>query len=292
MANTRGVFFLRKITEEKIPLNEWVDLETVWHSPPTPNTGYYAGGENPSSIVSTVEKVDFSTDTLSPAPVTGLSLARLSLGGTGNVTDGYFGGGFFPGFYSTMDKITYSTDSTVAAPGANLFLQVAGSAASGNQTNGYFGGGYDIGAGADTSSFTKIQYSDDTRIAVPTTQLNSARNDLSAMGNQLSGYFIGGRNPSEVSTIDKLDYSVETCTSTPSLQYPASYRISGAVGNPAFGMVAGGRAGSLIYDTVRKLDYSTDNFSNVPALPVGKFGVASFEMMTLLILVVEEQFRQ
>ena len=55
-------------------------------------------------LVSTVEKVDFSTDTLSPAPVTGLSLARLSLGGTGNVTDGYFGGGFFPGFYSTMDK--------------------------------------------------------------------------------------------------------------------------------------------------------------------------------------------
>ena len=276
MANTRGVFFLSKITEEKIPLNEWVGLETVWHSPPTPNTGYYAGGETSTDLVSTIEKVDFSTDTLSPAPVTGLSLARLSFGGTGNVTDGYFGGGYFPGFYSTMDKLTYSTDDTVNVPGANLFFQVAGSAASGNQTNGYFGGGYDIGAGADTSSFTKIQYSDDTRIAVPATQLNSARNDLSAMGNQLSGYFIGGRNPSEVSTIDKLDYSVETCTSSPSLQYPASYRISGAVGNPSFGMVAGGRAGSLIYDTVRKLDYSTDNFSNVPALPVGKFGVASF----------------
>ena len=97
------------------------------------------------------------------------------------------------------------------------------------------------------------------------------------MGNELSGYFIGGRNPSEVSTIDKLDYSVETCTSSPSLQYPASYRISGAVGNPAFGTEWEGLVGSLIYDTVRKLDYSTDNFSNVPALPVSKFGVASFQ---------------
>ena len=280
MANTRGVFFLSKIVEEKIPLNEWVDLETVWHSPPTPNTGYYAGGEDPSSVVTNVEKVDFTTDTLSASTVAGLTLERLSLGGTGNTKHGYFGGGYFPGFYSTMDKVTYSTDDTVRVPGADLFLQVAGSAASGNQTNGYFGGGYDIGAADNTSSFTKIQYSDDTRIAVPATQLNSARNDLSAMGNQLSGYFIGGRNPSDVSTIDKLDYSVETCTSSPSLQYPASYSISGAVGNPSFGMVAGGRqtidGTNFIYDTVRKLDYSTDNFSNVPALPVGKFGVASF----------------
>ena len=46
MANTRGVFFLSKITEEKIPLEEWVDLESVWHDPvpaQTPNTGYFGG---------------------------------------------------------------------------------------------------------------------------------------------------------------------------------------------------------------------------------------------------------
>ena len=149
MADTRGIFIFEQVVEQKLE-GEWVPVEDVWHSPPTPNTGYYAGGENPSSVVTNVEKVDFSTDTLSASTVVGLTLGRLSLGGTGNTTHGYFGGGFFPGFYSTMEKVTYSTDDTVAVPGADLFLQVAGSAASGNLTNGYFGGGYDNGAGADT----------------------------------------------------------------------------------------------------------------------------------------------
>ena len=89
-------------------------MNDVWHSPPTPNTGYYAGGDTSAPSVTIIEKVDFSTDTLSPSTVVGLSLGRLSLGGTGNTTHGYFGGGYFPGFYSTMEKVTYSTDDTVA----------------------------------------------------------------------------------------------------------------------------------------------------------------------------------
>ena len=283
MSDQRGVFTLRT-TNLLRKKGQWVDLNNVWNLSPqfvdtAPNSGYYAGGrESPSSLVSTVERVNFTTDTLSPSPAESLTASRYGLGATGNVTDGYFGGGLGAGFYSRMDKTTYSTDTTLYAPGANLFLEVAGSAAAGNKTHGYFGGGYDINAGANTSSFTKIQYIDDDNILVPTTQLSLARNDLSAMGNESSGYFIGGATSSEVSIIDKLVYSVETCFQSPSLQYPASYQEVGAVGNSAYGIVAGGLGGggTLIYDTVRKLDYSTDNFSNVPALPASKFGVASF----------------
>ena len=282
MSDQRGVFTLRT-TNLLRRKEQWVDLNTVWNLSPqfadtAPNSGYYAGGESPSGFVSTVERVDFTTDTLSPSPARGLASVRFAMGGTGNSTDGYFGGGYDivgNNYFSDMEKVTYSTDDTLQVPGANLLLKVAGSAASGNQTNGYFGGGYDGDNSTNVTSFTKIQYSDDTRIPVPTTNLSLARNDLSAMGNESSGYFIGGR-PGPVSIIDKLVYSIETCFQSPSLQYPESYRLSGAVGNPAFGMVAGGRADSLIYDTVNKLDYSTDNFSSVPGLPVSKFGVASF----------------
>jgi len=284
MSDQRGVFTLRT-TNLLRRKGQWVDLNTVWNLSPqfadtAPNSGYYAGGESSSGFVSTVERVDFTTDTLSPSPTGSLTASRYGIGATGNLTDGYFGGGrdFSTGFYSRMDKTTYSTDTTLYAPGADLLFKVTGSGASGNKTHGYFGGGYDGDAGAYTTSFTKIQYIDDDAFLVPTTYLSSARSDLSAMGNESSGYFIGGRNPNEVSTIDKLVYSVETCFSSPSLQYPASYRLSGAVGNSAYGIVAGGLGGggALIYDTVRKLDYSTDNFSSVPGLPVSKFGVASF----------------
>ena len=48
MSNTRGIFTLRRISEEKIPLDEWVDLDTVWTSPSVgpegPNTDYFGGG--------------------------------------------------------------------------------------------------------------------------------------------------------------------------------------------------------------------------------------------------------
>jgi len=30
MANTRGIFTLRYILEEKIPFDEWVSLDDVW----------------------------------------------------------------------------------------------------------------------------------------------------------------------------------------------------------------------------------------------------------------------
>ena len=285
MSDQRGVFTLRT-TNLLRRKEQWVDLNDVWHSPLTKNTGYYAGGlDNTFHAVATIEKVDFTHDDILPTPSLNLSASRYDFSGTGSINDGYFGGGNAGQYVATTDKITYSTDNTQPAPSANLFSPIAGSAASGNQTHGYFGGGYDSLASDFTSSFSKIRYSDDTRLSTPTTNLRLARFGSSAMGNESSGYFIGGIDNSgsppaitEHSTIDKLVYSTDTCFSSPSFTYPQSYRLSGAVGNSEFGIVAGGRAGSFIYDTVRKLDYSTDTFSGlneVSALPDNKFGVAS-----------------
>ena len=284
MADTRGVFIFDQVVEQKLE-EQWVDSNDVWHSPPTPNTGYYAGGlDNTFHAVATIEKVDLTHDTILPTPSSNLSASRYDFSGTGSINDGYFGGG--SGLKSTTDKISYSTDNTVPAPGANLFSEIAGSAASGNQTHGYFGGGFDGLTSAYTSSFSKIRYSDDTRLSTPTTNLRLARFGSAAMGNELSGYFIGGMTSTgspivytEYSTIDKLVYSTDTCFSSPSFTYPQSYRASGAVGNSEFGIVAGGLGGgnAFVYNAVYKLSFSTDTFSGlneVSALPDSKFGVA------------------
>ena len=288
MSDQRGVFTLRT-TNLLRRKEQWVDLNDVWHSPLTKNTGYYAGGlDNTYHDIATIEKVDLTVDTILPTPSYNLSASRYDVSGTGSINDGYFGGGQAAGTtYATTDKITYSTDNTAPAPGANLFSEIAGSAASGNQTHGYFGGGYDSLASAYTSSFSKIRYSDDTRLNTPTTNLRLARLGSAAMGNELSGYFIGGMTAAgsptvftEYSTIDKLVYSTDTCFSSPSFTYPQSYRASGAVGNSEFGIVAGGlgAGNSVVYNAVYKLSFSTDTFSGlgeVSGLPDSKFGIAS-----------------
>jgi len=121
--NTRGVFSLEKIREKEI-FDEWVNLDDVWISPSpsgiAPNTGYFGGGSTNSGLVSTMDKLTYSTDTTAVAPSgANLSSSRYRLAATGNSEAGYFGGGF-PGPVSTMDKVTYSTDTTAEVPGASL----------------------------------------------------------------------------------------------------------------------------------------------------------------------------
>jgi hypothetical protein len=142
MANTRGVFSLRYIVEEKIPFDEWVDLNDVWVSPVTPigyDTGYFGGGS--PGTVSTMYKTTYSSDTTAEVPGAALSIGRFSLAATGNSDAGYFGGGGSPGLRSTMDKLTYSSDTTAEVPGAALSVARKELAATGNSTAGYFGGG-------------------------------------------------------------------------------------------------------------------------------------------------------
>ena len=98
MSNTRGIFTLRRISEEKIPLNEWVTLAQVFHNPSpfqlsntSPNVGYFAGGFITDS--DTTDKVTFTNDTTAAVPGAFLSVGRSYLAASGNLSNGYFGGG-------------------------------------------------------------------------------------------------------------------------------------------------------------------------------------------------------
>jgi len=200
MANTRGVFTLRKILEEKLPLDEWVSLENVWLEPPFPGTGYFGGG---SPTIAQMNKTTYASDTTAAVPGANLSSARRRLAATGNSTSGYFGGGNYPGT-ATMDKTTYSSDTTAAVPGANLTVARGFHAATGNSTHGYFGGGYTTAA---VSAMDKVTYSSDTTAAVPGANLSAVRYSLAATGNSTHGYF-GGGGPGGASPTSSQMYKV------------------------------------------------------------------------------------
>ena len=191
MANTRGVFTLRKILEEKLPLDEWVLLEDVWLEPSFPGTGYFGGG-NP--VTSQMDKVTYASDTTAAVPGANLTVARGGLAATGNSTHGYFGGGGLSPITAQMDKVSYSSDTTAAVPGANLTATRYGLAATGNSEAGYFGGG---GPGP-VSTMEKITYSSDTTAAVPGASLITKRERLAASSSRANALPVIGLVPAPV----------------------------------------------------------------------------------------------
>ena len=249
-------------------------------------SGYFGGGFNPSlspSVLSTMDKVTYSTDTTAEVPGAALSVGRQRITATGNSTDGYFGGGADNAFpvtsYSTVDKLTYSTDTTAEVPGAALSVGRYSMGATGNSTDGYFGGGYD---GSNFfSTMDKVTYSTDTTAAVPGAALSFAGYQVAATGNQEAGYFGGSSDGPYYSTMDKLTYSTDTTAEVPGAALSRARSAMGATGaranalpvtsvispfvnvpTPNTGYFGGGHPGS--YSTMDKLTYSTDTTAEVP----------------------------
>ena len=268
MANTRGVFLLRKITEEKIPLDEWVDLNDVWHSPSpilTSDTGYFGGGSPGPGDMSTVDKTTFTSDTTARVPGANLTLARYGLAATGSQTHGYFSGGRLNPI-TTVDKIDYSTDTTAAAPGANLNTARYYHSAIGNKDAGYFAGGSPGGK----TTIEKTTYSTDTTATLPSSAnfSHSPNIYMGAVGNKDAGYFAGGYETSETnySTVHRITYSNDTTANVFSGSNLSSNRryLQGS-GNSTDGYFTGGTPGPFNYVTiVDKITYSSETTARVP----------------------------
>ncbi len=274
MADTRGVFGL-KIARILKSRGEWNPLDQVWHSPSpgigsSPNNGYIGGGT--PDLLSTMEKLDFSTETRTAVPSANLTVATYGLAATGNATHGYFGGGV-GGPYTTVQKTTYSSDTTVQVPGAALSNETYYLAATGNNTQGYFGGGYN-----GRSNFDKITYTSDTRTTLPNvsgSRLTTNKERLAATGNSTAAYFGGGVSgpPSSApiySTMDKLTYASDTSAAIPGAALSAARYSLCATGNANAGYFAGGDstpggsysgAGTI----ADKVTYASDTTARVPS---------------------------
>jgi hypothetical protein len=239
-----------------------------------PNNGYFGGGTITYSSgysISSVEKVNYSSDTATLSPPSSLSSPRHYLAATGNQTAGYFGGGYDgSSSFSTMNKVTYSTDTRTTVPAANLTNNGYHRSATGNSTNGYFGGGYNPSI---TAAIDKVTYSTDTTALSPTANLSSARYNLAATGNSTEGYFGGGyivASNSITSVVDKLIYSTETRGSSPANLSPGRYGIS-ATGNATTGYFSGGQTATII----DKLTYSSGTVSTISMGPFESKSAAS-----------------
>ena len=129
--------------------------------------GYFGGGRTPTTI-STIDRVDYSNDTATAVAKGPLSLAKVTGGGTGNQSFGYFAGGFTTppfAYNSIVDRINYSNDTATALARGPLSSARYGMRATGNQSFGYFGGGRTASV-LDVSTVDRIDYSNDTPTAV------------------------------------------------------------------------------------------------------------------------------
>ena len=219
--------------------------------------GYFGGG----SLLSTVDRIDYSND-LSTASIRGpLTLNRYQLSATGNSNFGYYIAGNIatPTVLTTIiDRVDYSNDGTIALLRGNTTSGADGRSfgATGNSNFGY------IGNWPYVSTTNRIDYSNDNLTASVRGPLSSAKGYAVATGNQNFGYFGGGYSPGPTnwSKVDRIDYSNDLSRS--SVRGPLSSAKSnfGATGNSNFGYFGGGGyvVPSSLISTVDRIDYSND----------------------------------
>ena len=254
--------------------------------------GYFFGGlDGTDTWTATVERIQFSNNTVSPLP--SLPVVNIGNAATGNSNYGYIGGGAAPGYsnYSTVNRIDYANDGVAASPKGPLSSPRYQTSASSGQDDGntslalfsatdsgrpdvvpqgtdfgYFAGGR---TPSTIATVDRIDYSNDTATASTKGPLSSARYNLAGTGNASFGYFAGGNPSSAVSTIDRVDYFNDTAQASP--KGPLSDVRSGmtAVGNSNFGYFAAHSASVI----VERVDYSNDT---AEALVRGPLSVTAY----------------
>jgi len=239
-----------------------------------PNYGYFGGGTSPiptpNSLSCTIDRIDFSNETVAVPPVgKELTQARSSLSTTSNSNYGYFaGGGTDVAKVCTIDRLDFSNE-TILIPASTSQLTEArrGFGAVSNSNYGYFGGGaVNPPLPTQVCTIDRIDFSTEV-LAVPSVgkQLTQARNALAAVSNSNYGYFAGGYfypPTTRLATIDRFDFSNETIlipASTPQLSEGRSGLA--ALSNSNYGYFAGGSDG-LYVETIDRIDFSTESVTD------------------------------
>ena len=137
--------------------------------------GYFGGGFGPGydGPHSTVQRIEYASDTSTASPKGPLSYTRNALSAASNASYVYFGGGFNP-VSSQVSRIDISNDTPTAADKGPLNTGRFALEATGTTSFGYFGGGRPT-SGTIGSVVDRIDYSNDTPTASPKGPLSAAR---------------------------------------------------------------------------------------------------------------------
>ena len=244
------------------------------------NYGWFGGGRaypSPNQLA-TVDRIDFSNDSVTASPRGSLSLARYGLSATGNSNYGWFGGGYNPGGQrSTVDRIDFSNDLASASPRGSLSLARYLSAATSGQAKsssirlqkagnfGWFGGGQIPSPGVAVSTVDRINFSNDLSSASPRSTLNSfIRSYTGATGNSNYGWWAGGKaypatSPAtNYSIVDRIDFSNDiNATVTRGSLSDTRFGLAGT-GNSNYGWFGKGSKDPITLTTVDRINFSND----------------------------------
>jgi hypothetical protein len=224
--------------------------------------GYFGGGYTPTAV-STIERLDFSTDSIT-LPGKNLPQGKQSLAAVSSGFYGYFGGGSNPSavLSCTINRLDFSTEivsSPVVSPG-QLTQARRDLAGTSNAGYGYFGGGSaSVPTPAIFNTIDRLDFSTEI-ITAPGKNLSQERDSLAATSSSSYGYFGGGENISStnVSTIERLDFSTETLntiTSSGISGISPGRRELSAVASASYGWFGGGFQNQC---TINRLDFSTE----------------------------------
>jgi hypothetical protein len=234
------------------------------------NYGWFGGGRTPATTA-TVDRIDFSNDTITgPSLVRGsLSLARFDLAATGNSNYGWFGGGGPSGSsVETIDRIDFSNDNATASVRGPLSSARYNLAATGNSNYGWFGGGFP----GPVATVDRIDFSNDSVRASPRGPLFTARYSMGATGNSNYGWF-GGGIPGPVATVNRIDFSNDSSTASVRGSLSLARSSLSATGNSNYGWFGGG--GFPPTATVDRIDFSNDSSTAVARGPLSsaRYGI-------------------
>jgi len=184
--------------------------------------GYVAGGSS-DSAPTTMNRIDYASDSSTATPKGPLSVARGRCKAIGNSAYGYWAGGGPTPLSSVVDRLDFSSDTTTMAPKGNLPVAARGLNTTGHQNSGYFCSG-----SPGPSNNARLDYDNDTVSPVQRGYLAGGTYMGSGTGNRTCGrpimtnnysagvpygYFAGGDEPGvpgQVSKIDRLDYDNDT----------------------------------------------------------------------------------
>ena len=234
-------------------------------APPAGATaGWFGGGQTGPSvatIVSTVDRITFATDTATASVRGSLSNDKNRTAATGTLTYGYFGGGYVSGtFFAGFDRITFASDTATATQRGALNNDLADmSATTDSTTYGWFGGGFNPNLSPNTvSSVQRITYANDSVVASLRGPLTSIRSKLAATGSSSYGWFGGGYNPptsAGTSIVNRITYATDTDTaSTRGSLSSARYNLTAVTDTTTYGWFAGGLGATV----VQRITYATD----------------------------------
>jgi hypothetical protein len=243
------------------------------------NFGWMFGGMSQPFTVgySTIERIDYSSDTATAASRSALSGVRYQGVADGNAIYGWHAGGKVAGppftDLSTVERITYSNDT--AAVSSRGTLSVARTNISGfsnyvkerqqplygreNGTYSWVLGGQNFSLGG-ISSIQRIDFSNDSANSVSRGNLVSPRYGGSSIGNIYYGWASNGFVPFPIqsSLVDRIEYASDTNNAVVRATSVQKIYTVG-VSNQNYGWIAVGQTGgNMALSTVHRLDFSND----------------------------------